>query len=80
MLTALQHITDVALGESKKVGDNKVCIALWVHVLPLPLSSTNTLDRMRHMANDRRQGVSGCGCVQGGLYLMLRGPHLPPRP
>jgi hypothetical protein len=67
MLTALQHITNVAVGESKKVGDDKVCIALWVYALPPPLSSSNTLDHLRHRANHRRQGISGRGCAQGGV-------------
>lgn len=68
MLTALQHITDVAVGESKKVGDCKVCIALWEHALPLPRSSSNTLGRGYPVG------------VRRGLYLMLRLPpsHLSP--
>ena len=66
MLTALQHITDVAVGESKKVGDCKVCIALWEHALPLPRSSSNTPYHMRHRANHRRQGIYGRGCAQEG--------------
>ena len=81
MLTALQHITDVAVGESKKVGDCKVCIALWEHALPLPRSSSNTPYHMRHRANHRRQGIYGRGCAQEGESYAPScpsPPHTPP--
>lgn len=65
MLTALQHITDIAVSESKKTGDDKVCYPLNPYPVLACFIFHNSVDRHndREFIDDDLRTHSSSACT-----------------